>query len=227
MFSVNELKFYEYMIDNFIAKANVDYCNDAEGPLDENIFYNLFCGIEGAELYHGATKGVIVPNCGNVVFKIPFGVRLKINCCGTEECNELTCNYCEVEEDFYKASIKNHRNQFFAAIHRLKKIILGGKVLLDIYVQEKARPFDLYGSTNGLTGEEVEFDIAEEYLNYANELCNAPVDWAVDFIAYHGENDMEYLDSFLYEYGINDIHDGNVGYIGDRPVIFDYSGYYD
>ena len=35
------------------------------------------------------------------------------------------------------------------------------------------------------------------------------------------------LDRFIDTYGINDLHTSNVGYIGNRPVLIDYSGYFE
>jgi hypothetical protein len=37
-------------------------------------------------------------------------------------------------------------------------------------------------------------------------------------------NDMA-LNSFLREHRIGDLHEGNFGFIGDRTVIIDFSGY--
>ena len=49
--------------------------------------------------------------------------------------------------------------------------------------------------------------------------------WMLDFIDYHGEEKfLEFLE-FINENCINDLHWSNIGYIGDRPVLVDYSGF--
>ena len=44
------------------------------------------------------------------------------------------------------------------------------------------------------------------------------------FIQYYGEDLAEKFCSFCYNFGINDIHGGNYGYLNGAPVIFDYTG---
>ena len=44
---------------------------------------------------------------------------------------------------------------------------------------------------------------------------------------YYGEEKFEIILNFLNENGINDLHNGNWGFIGERPVIFDYSGFHE
>lgn len=47
------------------------------------------------------------------------------------------------------------------------------------------------------------------------------------FYNYYGEEKMNKLFSLLSQYDVIDCHCGNLGYIDDRPVIFDYAGYND
>ena len=51
--------------------------------------------------------------------------------------------------------------------------------------------------------------------------------WLKDFLEFFGEEILKQLDRFINTYGINDLHTSNVGYIGNRPVLIDYSGYFE
>lgn len=51
--------------------------------------------------------------------------------------------------------------------------------------------------------------------------------WLKDFLEFFGEEILKQLYNFIDTYNINDLHTGNVGYIGNRPVLIDYSGYFE
>ena len=53
-------------------------------------------------------------------------------------------------------------------------------------------------------------------------------EWMARAIQYYGYKFMRKVAEWTYLNDINDLHSGNVGYIGNyRPIILDYSGYYD
>ena len=49
--------------------------------------------------------------------------------------------------------------------------------------------------------------------------------WLARAIQVYGKNFMKDFEQFTHEYKINDLHRGNIGYIGKLPVILDFSGY--
>lgn len=52
-------------------------------------------------------------------------------------------------------------------------------------------------------------------------------EWMARAIQYYGYKFMRKVAEWTYLNDINDLHPGNVGYIGNyRPIILDYSGYY-
>ena len=51
--------------------------------------------------------------------------------------------------------------------------------------------------------------------------------WLSDALDYFGEKIFYGLLSFLDDYSIGDLHDANIGYIGMRPVLVDYSSFND
>ena len=50
-------------------------------------------------------------------------------------------------------------------------------------------------------------------------------DWTRRAIHIYGKNFLKEFEKFTHEYKINDLHCANVGYLGRRPVILDFSGY--
>lgn len=49
--------------------------------------------------------------------------------------------------------------------------------------------------------------------------------WLARAIQIYGKNFMKDFEQFTHRYKINDLHRGNIGYIGKLPVILDFSGY--
>lgn len=70
----------------------------------------------------------------------------------------------------------------------------------------------------------------DDEFNYKYPNCNSvslPTGWLENAIRYHGaKRVVKFLNFIIGELEINDLHSGNVGYVGERPVIFDMSGYY-
>lgn len=50
--------------------------------------------------------------------------------------------------------------------------------------------------------------------------------WAKMVINLYGKKVAKALCEFVQENGINDLHNENIGYKNNRPVILDFSGYY-
>lgn len=92
-----------------------------------------------------------------------------------------------------------------------------------IYAQEKAISLGRHGSRRYYSAEQV---------TSTRRLCDDHsywcfnAQWLTAFIEYHGKEKLEAFYAFLSDYDIEDLHDDNLGYIGDRPVIIDYSNYY-
>ena len=51
--------------------------------------------------------------------------------------------------------------------------------------------------------------------------------WLSDFLDYFGEDIFQKFMKFIDKQNIGDLHSDNIGYIGNRPVLIDYSGYWD
>lgn len=50
--------------------------------------------------------------------------------------------------------------------------------------------------------------------------------WGRLVISLYGKRITKQLCEFIREYKINDLHDYNIGYKNDKPIILDFSGYY-
>lgn len=126
-------------------------------------------------------------------------------------------DYCERECEIYRQAREKGLEQYFA-----KEWCVGCAQGHPIYVQERAK---IYCDK-------------EEYKRYTREQLNSTMDtceklditcfnsvWISDFIESYGEAELLRLDSFLAEFHITDLHDGNIGYIDGFPVLVDYSNY--
>lgn len=176
----------------------------------------------------GATKGVLIFEQLGFVIKIPF-------CRNTEDCyynsayGEYECcyftgadtdngwDYCEAEADKYERAEAEGLAQCFA---KTKKI--GDIDGYPIYMQELA---DIYKSIDYQSSH------TEEDSRQVSSICNSNnfymfnLEWLSDAFHYYGEKMFHKLLEFIRTVGINDLHDGNIGYIGNRPVLVDYSSF--
>ena len=157
---------------------------------------------------YGATKLVItISEANNWVFKIPL--------------HDYKSNYCQLEVEIYEMAQKENISEFFAPCYFLENY--DG---VEIYVMARAdvtygRLYsDLYErlSNEGRTDEEAT-EILEEV-----EDCSEYVEWLFPY--YANCEKFEALSNFLEDAGVNDLHSGNIGYINDRVVFIDYSGFY-
>ena len=185
----------------------------------------------------GASKFVIlledIEDFGLVV-KIPFMGR-------NEQCNKNTkfyyfegaadgkegWDYCAVEYNLYKIAEAQGLSACFAAVDVLKS-----DLKYPVYMQEKAISFnDYYYDEESDHYSEDESKYTDEQLNSTKEKCkenkisNFNNLWLTDFIQYYGVDIFIKFSQFIRENNINDLHDNNIGYIGNRPVLIDYSGW--
>ena len=176
----------------------------------------------------GATKGVLIFEQLGFVIKIPF-------CRNSEDCEynstygEYECcyftgadtdngwDYCEAEANKYERAEEEGLAQCFA---KTKKI--GNIDGYPIYMQELA---DIYKSIDYQSSH------TEEDSRQVSSICNSNnfymfnIEWLSDAFHYYGEKMFHKLLEFIRTVGINDLHDGNIGYIGNRPVLVDYSSF--
>ena len=194
------------------------------GVYDESFEYDFseaMCLMSKNDSYYvgvhmGVSKGVLVPDEEDFVFKIPFEA---------DNCGELlTYDYCEVEVINYEAAKKAGVEKYFAITKFFDTFKTDDGVRLPVYIQEKITPFEEVNS----------WDADKQYTHYeskANSYTGTerlPLKWINDFIECYSEDQFDELGRFLDAHDINDLHAGNVGYVeNEYPVIFDFSGYHD
>lgn len=177
----------------------------------------------------GATKGVLIFEQLNFVIKIPFtssgdeeeyynedGERNYDSYeyfCGADADEEW--NYCEAEAIKFTRAKEEGLGICFAETRKITEIDC-----YPIYIQEFAKIFS-YGESKHTKEDETK----------VNSICNSKdfsvfnLEWLSDALVFFGEEIFYKLVDFIKRLGINDLHNANLGYINDRPVLVDYSSF--
>lgn len=197
------IKEIEHYLDR--CEISIDYItsNNIDSPENEQILW----GNDIFDFYFGATRGCFIPAYDpTFVFKFDF--------------NGLWEEYCEIEREYYKEATEKGLGKCFAKVVKFDTI-----QNTTIYKYE-------YVDT---TAQKKKFrPLSMEEINTINTIESKhkrefkfPSTWTMDFIDYHGaETYAKFLD-FIESHGINDLQPCNIGYIKDRPVAFDYAGFFE
>ena len=206
MMTPNEL--YDILWMNIMADSGEHYTDDyyLNSPL--NFFSELVEGCEDVEVYDGATKICLVPDDGDFVFKINI-------------IDDDGIDYCKYEADNYQEAVKAGKGKYFLETRYFKTLNECG-VCFAIYIQPKIEEIS----------SEIDSD-SDEVINISPSYYSSPAadrlspTWIHNFIEAYGESEYFSLLDFCNKTAINDLHSGNIGYIDNHPVIFDYAGYFD
>ena len=126
-------------------------------------------------------------------------------------------DYCEAEINYYQDALDANVEDFFA-----KTWLIGYVNGYPIYAQHRAEMFEGTSSTKKYSKEKT--DAVMKYCDDMDLWCFNEY-WLSDFKDFFGEDAIEKLLSFLVSKSIEDLHDGNLGYVNGVPVIVDYAGY--
>ena len=182
-------------------------------------------------LASGVSKVAIIPKEKNYVIKIPYyGIYRKSNGikCFDPYFSSISksSDYCKSEEIIYNKAKANGLDTFFAEIEQIGKI-----KSIPIYVQRKAVIFeDVYypedDEEENLNEHEISIfkTITTKYSDLVEDEY-LPISWMKDFICSYGELAFDKLYNFLSDNNIQDLHSENIGYICERPVLVDFSGF--
>lgn len=181
-----------------------------DGCISHVSLSNCFENVEDIKINHGSTKLAIIVDGAPFIFKI-------------NKKGASAYDYCRLEADTYLNAKAEGYECYFA---QMEYLLSFGDI--EVYIQEKVDVFD--------QGEYIfscEGDYSDEHYNLIEEIsenyCSGdcvPLDWMADFTAYYSDAELDDFFYFLDNHNINDLHDSNIGYIGTRPVVFDYSGWY-
>lgn len=181
---------------------------------------------------YGASKIVLMEEDADFVFKIPFNGQYERSYDEDDypmddfSFNDFTgapfgiheWDYCETETVVYKMAAAAGLAECFA-----KTEYAGDVDGYPVYIQEKAVIFNLYPTHHSI---EENTHTKERCGEMGVSTSGIDICWITDFIEYHGEEMLKKFLEFIVEKNIGDLHTDNIGYIGDRPVLIDYSDFY-
>ena len=201
--------FYEERNDEFMEAMGEDFCN--------NFYYA-----------NGASKFVLIPKDHDTdfVIKIPYNGSLHGDSfwedfCGANDESENSWtgwDYCLIEEHRFLKAQEEGLEECFAKVE-----FVGFIHGYPIYIQEKCVTLDEDMNRS--------FHSYEEKVK-TSEICgnfhNINSSWLTDFRLYYGEEKLINFVNFIKENEWDDdLRTENIGYIGDRPVLIDYSGFWE
>lgn len=200
----------------------LEYCDFQD--LSDNVFYgNIVCPFRSRykkEFYYdyGASKGVLAFKDLGFVIKIPFIGNGDYDFIGAD-C-ENGWDYCQVEAEKYKIASSSGLEQCFAETQFISSINEH-----PIYIQEFATMFDGGCSASSCHNEE-DLEKVKSLCKSNNYNCFNTI-WLSDAFNFFGEEIFYKLMNFINDCDISDLHSGNIGYIGMRPILVDYSSWND
>lgn len=181
---------------------------------------------EEYDINTGASKGVIVFHSYDFVFKISFTTPEEYSYNYDSKGSIIDKyyygfeieNYCELETKIYNQACEEGLSEVFA-----EEYLIGNINGIQIYCQEKATKI----GPKHLPAEETN---TEDYKHFSESTRYIGTDvsssWLYDVFKHYGLSFVQKLINFI-EDNFNDCHNGNIGYINNKPVLIDYSGFYD
>lgn len=191
----------------------------------------------------GVSKGVLIPEEGNYVVKIPFDGeaweeveeydsvaeeytgnyesifrRFEF---ASENLENITreWDYCEVELYFYNLAKENHLEKFFPETELIGYV--GGR---PIYIQAKGKTWRDTDTSSLVSHEDI--TNAQRSLKEKGPMTlKLSTDFSALVIKVYGIYDLMKLNKFILQNDINDLHNSNIGLIDNKPIILDFSGY--
>ena len=128
-------------------------------------------------------------------------------------------NYCELELSIGSDAKAKGLGAYLPEVTFIEKIN-------NYYVYEQAKASVLEELSTYKSLSRNSEKRTEEFCNSNRVWCFNTL-WIENFIREYGEQEFLILNDFLNEYCVDDLHDGNLGYIDGKPVIIDYASYRD
>lgn len=251
-----EVLFMNYDIDQIVAELdNIDDFNEEDlndeqsGYVWDEICEKTHYNDSNASYGSGASKFVIIPKDTDYVIKIPFATLDTEDSYYNAETHEwnygdpepLQYEYCFKElENYNSAKVCYSGAEIFLA--KTERVYTGKTI--NGYVQEKV--IDCYDWCHAHEIKDLGWDwealsvVKNSYKSYnadssidqvVNQYDDIPAVWWNQLYKYATENDkmeeVEQFFDFLIDTEINDLCARNIGFIGDKPVLMDYAGWYE
>ena len=216
-----EMAVIKEMIDSIIAHNFEEVCFFSEftPPFAKWYTANRKKLADGMSACCGSTKAVFFSDClPNWVIKVPFFFSE-----GRERGALETHDYCAREAAVYEDAKKKGVDEYFAPIFYLGtfgNIPFYLQRYVDINEDLNEDTFFSYLSQSadrsGYNSDDEFYAAIEEDLDYMDEEDRLQAifgDWIGKLV------------EFVREWSINDLHQGNFGYLFNRPILIDYSGF--
>jgi len=187
--------------------------------------------------FTGVSKAVIVFDNFDKVIKIPFhGYVEQYYDSDEEEYEDVFCpfegadsdydcrDYCDAECEIWLKANEAGLGKYFCKEERLMDI--DG---YPIYIQEKAVTYSdaiYYAGLDHFHTEKERTKTEKKCEKNSFSAYKVNPDWLTDFINCYGEEEFKKFMGFLYDEMIGDFHTENIGYVGNRPVLIDFSDYF-
>lgn len=218
---IEYMRYYAELIEK-IARENDSFYNlissgnefhvDSLYDLEYNYgdAYDYICDKYNIEIKNGATRMVIISLEKDFICKIDFDDR--------------DINFCKKEADNYQNAIVDGIDELFAECYDFPiifdNIYLNAEIMEKVEVdEEKAEDYSykIRYQNSGLSL--CDFDDQHEILSSSEEV-EVIFQEILDYDKYIA------LNKFVYDYDIDDIHTGNIGFLPDgRIKITDYAGF--
>ncbi len=217
------------MTENEVLDLLKDFLMKGKAFTDNDVNSRIFeCFEKDFYIRSGATKMVLIPKDLSLtyVFKIPFTGYFSFEWDEEEdyieyeggECFSRPWDYCANEVIRYRQAFSAGLEDCFAETSFLKYV--NG---YPVYIQKRCDVF------NNVYNKHIH---SEEECEKTSTSCSEDLDiniyWLTDFLKYYGIDKLNTFINFIKENGWDDdLRGENIGYIKDRPVLIDYSSFYD
>lgn len=199
--------FFEEVCE-YLEYNNIKLYELSEGSADW-----LFDDVEDFYYDAGCTRGCFIPmtDYADIVLKFNF--------------DNVSDDYCEAEVRHFKRAKLHGLDDIFT-----KMVKIGTRDGIDVYACERVSETSThYGDVSPQLSRylrKTTFSEGEDKKYPVGVFRNIEY-WLKEFVRYYGAKKYFDFVKFIKEEGINDLHGGNVGYINNRPVVFDYGGFYE
>lgn len=192
---------------------------DYEDALDE--IYGYCNDNRTYDISNGVEKFCLVPKDSNRMWVLKWAKN----------------DACNKEYELYQLAIRRGIQQFFPETIKcgsfynktfyLQRCIDCSVYELNFNVEDSYRKkakTSYYATSKIWRRMEKAFDKADKGYGYNRGLNRV---WASMALVIYGKKACKELCNFLYDYTINDLHDSNIGYLNNKPIILDFCGFHE
>lgn len=200
---------YRDLADKVIASLNAVCVN--RSPDNDDLWEcaeRLNCGYDW-----GATRGAFIFRQEKIVFKFPRFTSTRTD-------------YCQIELENYNSAKEYGVERILLPVYHMGTTNHG----IPVYLQP------MFSYSEGDTSHKVRSQnrervkqIHRSFIDKVRYNCYwaPPRPWTARAIQIYGKSFMRKFEKWTVARRINDLHSGNVGYLGRRPIIIDYAGFYE